>query len=226
MKLSIIIPVFNESKTILQVIDKINKVNLGNVKKEIIIVDDFSTDGTREILKKLKGYKIIFHEKNMGKGAALRTGFSNAGGNIILIQDADLEYEPNDYPKLIQPIIDGRTKVVFGSRFLKEHKARYKIFYLGNILLSFITRTLYSQRITDMETCYKVFKKEVLKGISFKAERFEIEPEITAKIIKKGYKILEVPVYYKCRDFKEGKKISWKDGVKAIYYLIKYRFSD
>lgn len=226
MKISIIIPVYNEKKTIIELIKKVKKVNLKNIKKEIIIVDDHSRDGTRDLLKAIKGCKIVLHEKNMGKGSAIRTGLKYATGDIILIQDADLEYDPKDYPKLIQPITEGKTKVVYGSRFLKRHKARYRIYYLGNIILSWITRILYLRRITDMETCYKVFKSEVIKKISIKAKRFELEPEITAKILKGRYRIIEVPVSYKCRSFKNGKKITWKDGLKAIGYLIKYRFVD
>jgi len=224
MKLSIIIPVYNEKETILKILEKIKNVRLGNIKKEIIIIDDFSKDGTRELLRKLRKYKIFFHEKNKGKGSAIRTGLKHSTGNLILIQDADLEYDPNDYPRLIKPILDGKTSVVYGSRFLIKRKARYKVYYLGNIILSWITRILYSRRITDMETCYKIFKKEVIKDINLKAKRFDFEPEITVKIIKKGYKIMEIPIWYKCRAFKEGKKITWKDGVKAIWYLLKYRF--
>ncbi len=226
MKLSIIIPTYNERKTILEILNRINKVKLNKIEKEIIIVDDFSTDGTRDILKKTKDCKIFFHEKNKGKGSAIRTGLKHSTGGIILIQDADLEYNPNDYPKLIGPILNKKSKVVYGSRFSKKHKAKYKVYYLGNIILSLITRVLYLRKITDMETCYKVFRKDVIKSIRLKAKRFDFEPEITAKLIKKGYKIIEVPIGYKCRDFKEGKKITWKDGLKAAFYLLKYRFVD
>ena len=224
--LSIIIPAYNEEKNIKTVIEKVNSVNLDSIKKEIIVVDDFSTDGTRESLKKIKNIKVFYHKKNMGKGSAVRTGLKHATGDIIIIQDADLEYDPNDYPKLINPILNGKTKVVFGSRFLKKHNARYKFYYLGNRFLSIITTLLYFRKISDMETCYKAFRTDVIKNIRLRAKRFDIEPEITAKIIKQGYKILEVPIWYKCRSFNEGKKISWKDGVKAIYYLVKYRFMD
>lgn len=225
-KLSIIIPTYNERNTILEIINKVEKVDIGKIKKEIIIIDDCSKDGTRELLKRIKNHKIFYHEKNKGKGSAIKTGLKHSTGDLILIQDADLEYDPNDYPNLIRPIIEGKTKVVYGSRFLKKHKARYRIYYIGNIILSLITRTFYLRKITDMETCYKVFKKEVIKNIKLKAERFDFEPEITVKIIKKGYKIIEVPIWYKCRAFKEGKKITWKDGLKAAWCLIKYRFID
>ena len=226
MKLSIIIPVYNEKNTILKLIKTVENVDVGKTKKELILIDDFSTDSTRDLLKKIQNHKIFYHTKNKGKGSAIRTGLNHATGDIIIIQDADLEYNPNEYPNLLRPILEGKTKVVYGSRFLKKHKAKYLLYYLGNILLSLITRILYFRKITDMETCYKVFKREVINNINLKSKRFDFEPEITAKIIKKGYKIIEVPVSYKCRDFKEGKKISWKDGVKAIWYLLKYRFVD
>jgi len=219
-------PIYNEKKTLLEILRKINKVKLDNIEKEVIIVDDFSTDGTREILKRIKGHKVLFHEKNKGKGSAIRTGLKHSTGDVILIQDADLEYDPADYPKLLKPIINKKAKVVYGSRFSGKHKAKYKTYYLGNILLSLITRIIYLRKITDMETCYKVFRKDVIKSIKLKAKRFDFEPEITAKLIKKGYKIVEVPIWYKCRDFKEGKKITWKDGLKAVFYLLKYRLLD
>jgi len=228
MKLTIIIPVYNEEKTILQVINKVKKVKLKNIKKEIIIVDDFSKDNSRNILLKLKdkSIKILFHQKNQGKGAAIRTGLKYTSGDIILIQDADLEYNPEEYPKLLQPIINNKAKVVYGVRFTKQHKPRYKIYYLGNLFLTFVTNLLYSSKIRDMETCYKVFRKDVIKNIRLRAKRFDFEPEITAKILKKSHKIYEVPISYKSRSIKEGKKIGWKDGLGAIYYLIKYRFTE
>ncbi len=228
MKLSIIIPVYNEEKNILKVIKKVKKVKLKNIKKEIIIIDDFSTDNTRRILKKIKdkSLKIFFHPKNIGKGAAIRTALKHITGDIVLIQDADLEYNPEEYPKLLEPIINGKAKVVYGKRFTKQHKPRYRIYYLGNLVLTFITNLLYNSKIKDMETCYKVFKKDVIKNIKLNAKKFDFEPEVTSKILKKGYRIYEVPISYKSRSIKEGKKIGWEDGIEAIYYLIKYRFID
>lgn len=226
MKLSIIIPIYNEENTLKKILNKIENVNIG-IDKEIIIVDDFSTDGTRKILKTLeKKYKIIYHDYNKGKGAALRTGFSHATGDLIIIQDADLEYNPNDYPNLIKPILDGEIKVVYGNRFPKLNLSKGFILshLLGNKILSIVTSLLYLQRINDMETCYKVFNKEVIKDINLKANRFDIEPEITAKILKKGYKIKEIPISFNPRSFKEGKKITWKDGLIALWCLVKYRF--
>jgi glycosyltransferase involved in cell wall biosynthesis len=228
-KLSIIIPVYNEEKYILEILRRVNKVPLKNVKKEIIIVDDFSTDKTREILNKIKNknIKIFYHTKNIGKGGAIRTALKHVTGDIILIQDADLEYKPEEYPKLIKPILDKKTKVVYGSRFTKEFKPKILLcHYIGNLILTFITNLLYNSRITDMETCYKVFTKDVIKNIKLRARRFDFEPEITAKVLKKHYKIYEVPIFYNSRNFEEGKKITWCDGIKAFYYLIKYRFID
>lgn len=231
MKLSIIIPVYNEEKNILKVINKVKKVRLKNITKDIVIVDDFSADGTRKILEELKdkSLKIFFHQKNRGKGAAIRTALKHITGDIILIQDADLEYNPEEYPKLLKPIIENKTKVVYGSRLeaIKQNlENMYKIHYLGNVVLTLITNILYGTKITDMETCYKVFKREVIRNIKLKAKRFDFEPEITAKILKKGYKIIEIPISFVGRRFDEGKKITWRDGIKALYYLVKYRFVD
>lgn len=231
MKLSIIIPAYNEEKSILEAINKVKRVKLENITKEIIIIDDFSTDNTKEILTKLKdsSLKIFFHQKNHGKGAAIRTALKHATGDIILIQDADLEYDPIEYEKLLKPIIENETKVVYGSRLnaiKKNLQKMYKLHYLGNLFLTIMTNILYGAKITDMETGYKVFRKEVIENINLKAKRFDFEPEITAKILKKGYKITEVPINFIGREFNEGKKITWKDGVKALYYLIKYRFTD
>lgn len=225
MKLSIIMPVFNEVGTIQKILEKVEKVDLGDIKKEIVVVDDGSIDGTREILKGL-GYKVIFHEKNKGKGAAVRTGIENSTGDLVLVQDADLEYDPNDYPNLIKPIVEGKTKVVYGSRFMGKEPTEIFLHYIGNKLLTFTTNVLYNSSITDMETCYKVMSREVLKDLNLTANRFEFEPEITSKILKKGYKILEVPIAYKVRRYDEGKKITVIDGVKAFYYLMKYRFGE
>lgn len=230
-KLSVIVPVFNEEKTIQKIIQKIKSTKLKNISKEIIVVDDFSIDATRDILRKINdnSVKIYYHAKNCGKGTAIKTGLKNATGNIILIQDADLEYDPKEYPMLLKPIIENRAKVVYGSRIeviRKNIKDMYKLHYVGNLFLTFVTNLLYGSRITDMETGYKVFRREVIKNINLRANRFDFEPEITAKILKKGYKIEEVPISFVGRKFNEGKKITWVDGIKAIYYLIKYRFVD
>ncbi|MBS3171246.1 glycosyltransferase family 2 protein [Candidatus Woesearchaeota archaeon] len=227
MKLSIIIPVYNEKETILKILKKVEDIELKYIEKEIIIVDDFSTDGTRDILKSLEKHKIFFHEKNIGKGGAIRTGLKYFTGDIVLFQDADLEYDPKFYNDLLKPILNNETKVVYGSRMLGEHKDMYSLHYFGNNFLTIATNFLFNCKISDMETCYKVFKKEVLEGISLKSEKFDFEPEITAKILKKGYKIKEVPIDFKNpRDFEQGKKITWKDGVMHFYYLLKYRFFD
>jgi glycosyltransferase involved in cell wall biosynthesis len=229
MKLSVIIPVYNEEKTILKVIDQVKKADTKGIKKELVIVDDFSKDKTREILSKLKArdIKVFFHKKNHGKGAAIRTALQHATGDIIIIQDADLEYNPAEYGKLLQPILDGKTKVVYGSRLeaiQRDLQNMYKLHYFGNKFLTIMTNILYGTTITDMETCYKVFRREVLDGIRLRAMRFDFEPEITAKLLKKGYNIVEVPIDFVGRTFKEGKKITWRDGIKALFYLIKYRF--
>jgi glycosyltransferase involved in cell wall biosynthesis len=229
MKLSIIVPVYNEEKTIEKIIEKVQKVRLDKIEKEIIIINDASVDKTydkiKKISKKYENMKIFSHNINQGKGAAIRTGLKNFTGDIIVIQDGDLEYNPNDFRKLIKPILDNKTKVVYGSRLLGEEKGfNVPLHHLGNRILSFVTTILYFRRITDMETCYKMMTKEVANSLKLKAKRFDFEPEITAKIIKKGYKIIEMPIIYNCRSFKEGKKITWKDGIKALYYLLKYRF--
>lgn len=229
MKLSVVIPVYNEAATIKKVIARVQKVD---INKEIILVDDFSCDGTRQILMNIEGdgVRVFFHEKNMGKGAALRTGFKHISGDLIIIQDADMEYDPQDYLKLVEPIRKGSADVVYGSRFLNRgylpHCVRpfYLTHFIGNKMLNFLVYMLYNVRISDMETCYKMLKKEVLYEINLTADRFEIEPEITAQLLRRGYKIHEIPISYKPRDYREGKKISWKDGFIAIYTLLKYRF--
>jgi len=228
MKLSIIIPVYNEKDTIKKVIEIIGKVKV-NVQKEIIIVDDYSKDGTKELIKKIKGKSIIkvFHEKNRGKGAAVKSGIEKSTGDIIIIQDADLEYNPNEYQILINPILNKQAEVVYGSRSLKkENKYSHISFLLGGKLVTLVTNLLYFSRITDEPTCYKTFKADIIKNIKINGDRFEWEPEVTAKILKKGIKIYEVPISYFPRKKSEGKKINWKDGISAIWTLIKYRFKD
>ena len=229
LKLSIIIPVFNEQATISKVIENVSNAKI-SFSKEIIVVDDCSSDGTKEILRKMKSQiKIFFHQKNMGKGATIKTGLKNATGDILLIQDADLEYSPSEYKKLLKPIVENKTKVVYGSRveaIKKNIKNMNKLHYIGNLFLTFATNALYGAKITDMETGYKVFSREVIEKINLRARRFDFEPEITAKILKNGYKIYEVPIEFKARKFNEGKKITFIDGIKAFYYLLKYRFVD
>jgi glycosyltransferase involved in cell wall biosynthesis len=234
MKLSIIIPVFNEEATVVRILDKVRKARLpGGFKKEIIVVDDGSTDTTRKLLQKESGIRIIKHKNNRGKGAAVRTGLAKSKGEIILIQDADLEYNPHDYSKLLKPILDKKAKVVYGSRLKNEKLVLFgkgrtplPVHFIANRFLSFVTNMLYGNGITDMETCYKVFKREILKGTDLKANKFDFEPEITVKILKKGHEIIEVPIKVKPRSYKEGKKISWRDGAIALWTLIKYKFTD
>jgi glycosyltransferase involved in cell wall biosynthesis len=229
MKLSIIIPAYNEEKTISRIINKVRNSRLNGIEKEIIVIDDFSKDKTKKILSGIKGIKCLFHKYNQGKGAAIRTGLNHATGDIILIQDADLEYDPKEYPKLLKPILEGKAKVVYGSRLnaiRKNIRNMYKLHYIGNMFLTLMTNALFHAKISDMETGYKVFRKEVIKGIRLRARRFDFEPEITAKIMKRGYRIIEVPIGFAGRKFDEGKKITWRDGIKALFYLVRYRFSD
>ena len=233
MKISIIVPVYNEEKTISKILDKLSKVNL-KIKKEIIIVDDGSKDRSKELIEgyienkkrnKTEDYRFIPKE-NRGKGSAIKEGIKSATGDIITIQDADLEYNPEDYKKLIKPIIQNKAEVVYGSRFLKEHKPMYKTYFLGNKLLTLLTKILYNSEITDMETCYKVFRSDIIKNIKIKANRFDFEPEVTARILKQGIKIKEIPISYSPRSIEEGKKINWKDGLQAIWTLVYWRFRD
>jgi len=227
MKLSILMPAFNEIETLEEIIKRIKSVTLP-IKKEIVIVDDGSTDGTTEFLSRINDeeVKVIYHPKNMGKGRAIRTALQNSTGDIILIQDSDLEYDPQDYIELLKPIIYDRASVVYGNRIRKGMKKSYTRFYFGGRLLTAITNFFYAAGIHDEPVCYKVFKKEVFDNITLQCERFEFCPEITAKVCKAGYKIHEVLVSYDPRSFSKGKKIGWKDGLVAIWTLLKYRFVD
>ena len=225
MKLSIVIPCYNENETIRRIVDAVRAAPYPN--KEIIIVDDCSKDGTREVLQneiQPLVSKILFHDINQGKGAALRTGIGAATGDIVLIQDADLEYDPTEYPSLVEPILQGKTDVVFGSRFMGGHPHRVLYFWhsRGNIFLTLLSNMFTNLNLTDMETCYKVFRREIVQGIQIEENRFGFEPEITAKVAKTGCRIYEVGISYYGRTYADGKKVGWKDGVRAIYCILKY----
>ncbi len=225
-QVSVIIPVYNEVKTILEIVRRVqSQPNVG----EIIIVDDCSRDGARELLQQTPfpdTVKVLYHEKNMGKGAAIRTGVQAATKDIIIIQDADLEYNPSDFPVVLRPILDGVADVVYGSRFLGIHRSFMLHHYLGNRFLSLMTNILYNNMLTDMETGYKAFRAPIIKSMRIRSNRFDFEPEITAKVLKRGYRIYEVPIYYAGRDYSEGKKITWRDGFAAIWALVRFRFID
>lgn len=226
MKLSIIMPVFDEKETIRDILAQVRAVNLVN---EIVVVDDFSTDGTREILKEeeQKGdVTVVLHDRNRGKGAAVRSGLERITGDIVIIQDADLEYDPRDYPVLIRPIVEGRVKVVYGSRFIGPRKDMLFMHWIGNQFLTLITNVLFDTTLSDMETCYKVLRADVAKSLNIKSDRWGIDAEITAKVLKRGNRIFEVPISYYGREFYEGKKISWYDGFVVLWTLLKYRFVD
>ncbi len=226
LKLSVIMPCYNEVHTIEEIVELVLDVGLAH---EILIVDDGSTDGTRDILPTLENdiVRVIYHERNQGKGAAVVTGFKAATGDVFIIQDADNEYDPRDYPKLLQPIQEGRARVVYGSRFLGgPRKAMFFWNMVANKSLTFATNILYNSILSDMETCYKVFRADVVQGLDIRSRRFDFEPEITAKILKRGIRIYEVPISYNGREWDEGKKIKWYDAPIALWTLLRYRFTD
>jgi glycosyltransferase involved in cell wall biosynthesis len=226
-KITILIPIFNEVDTLLKILEKVENATFCNLEKEIILIDDCSYDGTKELYANLP-YKVLYHDVNQGKGAALRTGLKEATGDIIIIQDADLEYDPIDYEDLIQLILDDKADVAYGTRLNGGKPSRAFMFHhlLGNKLLTFLTNILYNTTLTDMETCYKAFKADFIKNVNIKSNRFDFEPEITAKVLKKGARLYELPISYYGREYADGKKITWKDGFHAIWALIKFRFTD
>jgi glycosyltransferase involved in cell wall biosynthesis len=224
--LTVIMPVYNERTTVAEVIRRMRAVELP-VTLQVIVVDDGSSDGSDKVLRAVEDstVRVIRHEHNQGKGAAVRTGMAEARGDLLLIQDADLEYDPGDWPRLLDPILKGKARVVFGSRFTGERKNMLPLHWFGNRLLSLVTNVLYSSTLSDMETCYKLFDAQVLEGITITSDRFEFEPEITAKVLRRGHRIYEVPISYAGREFDEGKKITWRDGFGALKALIKFRFT-
>ena len=225
-KVSIVVPIYNERGTLLKIIDRIEKAETLGLEKEIILVDDGSTDGTRDILKTLEDkYEVFYHKKNQGKGGALRTGFQKATGDIILVQDADLEYDPKEYPLLLRPILEGKTDAVYGSRLLKSNPKFRQAYYWGGVLISWLTNILYGSRLTDVSTCYKAFRAPALKSLELKTNGFEFEVEVTIKALKKNYNILEVPIDYSPRTFAEGKKIRARDGLILIWHILKDKFN-
>lgn len=228
-KLSVVVPVFDERNTIVEVVRRMRAVPLpDDIDLEIVIVDDGSGDGTRDVLPQLTDstVRVVYHETNRGKGAAVRTGFANVTGDLVLIQDADLEYDPEDWPRLVTPIIRGKASVVYGSRFTGERRNMLFFHWIGNRFLSLVTNVLYNTTLSDMETCYKIFDRRVLDSLTLRSDRFDIEPEMTAKVLRKKIRIYEVPISYAGREFEEGKKITWRDGFAALWTLIKYRFVD
>ena len=233
MLLSVVIPVYNEKATLFEIVRRVLDAPI-DIDRELVVVDDHSTDGTRELYDRLPEefprarIRVFKHERNQGKGAALRTGYQQAQGDIVLVQDADLEYSPQDYPKLLKPILDGRADVVYGSRFVggDEHRVLYFWHSVGNRFLTLLSNMLTDLNLTDMETCYKVFRAEVLKGIAIKSNRFGVEPEITAKVARGRWRIYEVGISYSGRSYEEGKKITWRDGVKAIFAILRFACAD
>ncbi len=226
-KLSVIVPVFDERNTVVEIVRRMRAVELP-VDLEIVLVDDGSTDGTSDVLTQLADstVRVITHQVNRGKGAAIRSGLEHINGDLVLVQDADLEYDPEDWPKLLNPMLRGKAVVVYGSRFTGERRNMLFLHWVGNRLLSLVTNVLYNTTLSDMETCYKLFDRSVLDAIQLRSQRFEFEPEVTAKILRRGIRIYEVPISYTGREVNEGKKITWRDGIVALWTLVKYRFVD
>lgn len=226
-KLSVIIPVFNEERTLEEIVRRVQEAAFP-LEKEILIVNDASVDGTRAILERLEGgnVRVFHHAVNRGKGAAIRTAQPHCTGDLVVVQDADLEYYPEEYELLAGPILDGRADVTYGTRFLGTHRVFLFWHYMGNLFLNFLTNLLYNTMLSDMETCFKMCRTEIFQSLNLTANRFGFEPEFTAKIFKRGYKVYEVPISYNGRGYEEGKKITWRDGVAALYFLVKFRFTD
>jgi glycosyltransferase involved in cell wall biosynthesis len=232
MKLSVIIPVYNEKDTLETILRRIGEVQMGSLDREVIVVDDGSQDGTAEILRRIEKdrtypfLRVYFHSRNQGKGAAVRTALAQVSGEMVLIQDADLEYQPEEYPLIVMPIIQYGADVVYGTRFSGVHRAFLFWHYLGNKMLTLLTNLLYDSMLSDMEVGFKAFRTEAIRAIPLRARGFEFEPEITAKILKRKLRLFEVPITYAGRDYSEGKKITWRDGYRAVWTLLKYRFTD
>jgi glycosyltransferase involved in cell wall biosynthesis len=228
-KLSVVVPVFNERNTLVEILRRMRQVRLPEgIDREIIVVDDGSSDGTREVLSQLgdSTVRVVLHRENRGKGAAVRTGFEHATGDFVLVQDADLEYDPDDWPKLLNPVLRGKARVVYGSRFTGERRNMMFMHWVGNRFLSLCTNLLYNTTLSDMETCYKLIDRSLVDELQLRSDKFDIEPEITAKILKRKIRIYEVPISYTGREYDEGKKITWRDGFSALSTLVKYRFTD
>jgi glycosyltransferase involved in cell wall biosynthesis len=228
-KLSVVVPVYNERNTLVEVVRRMRTVELPEgLEREIVLVDDGSTDGTRDVLRQLgdSTVRVVKHDHNRGKGAAVRTGLAHCSGDYVLIQDADLEYDPEDWVRLVNPVLRGKARVVYGSRFTGERRNMLFLHWMGNRFLSFVTNVLYNTTLSDMETCYKLVDRELMEALHLRADRFELEPEITAKILKRKVRIYEVPISYTGREFEEGKKITWRDGITALWTLLKYRVRD
>jgi glycosyltransferase involved in cell wall biosynthesis len=226
-RLSVIVPVYNERNTVVEIVRRMRAVDL-SLDLEVVLVDDGSTDGTQAVLGQLADstVRVVQHDRNLGKGAAIRTALTHVTGDLVLVQDADLEYDPEDWPKLLHPVLRGRAQVVYGSRFTGERRNMLFLHWVGNRFLSFVTNVLYNTTLSDMETCYKLFDRRVLSSIQLRSSRFDFEPEVTAKVLRRGIRIYEVPISYAGREFDEGKKITWRDGIVALWILVKYRFVD